>query len=351
MASILKRSKAPGSPYYVVYNDASGKQKWVKGYTDKTETQRLANQLENDKTAQLRGDIDPQHEQRKVDRAKQIADHVAQYKATLQAGGNSVNHVRYTVSDIELFVKHSGVTHAANVTRPLVDAWKLSLMEAGIDARSTINRRIGSVQAFLKWLHGQQVLTQYVLLKYGKLKTKGHERRQRRSLSAKEVAALLASATDRHDLYTFALKTLMRWSQIAALKVSGVDFTANTLTFPKKDNQHRGLMHVIPMHPHIRPLLEKLCKGKGRDDLVWADAMPRREDAAKLVRSDCKAAGVDTTHVDFHALRHTGITRLAELNVHPAKVQRLAGHASIETTLGFYTHFKEADEVAAVALL
>jgi integrase len=103
------------------------------------------------------------------------------------------------------------------------------------------------------------------------------------------------------------------------------------------------------MHSDLRPILKPLCDNRQLDDPVFD--MPPRTDVAKLVRADCKTAGVDPTHVDFHALRHTMITRLAEKNVHPKIVQILAGHADISTTLNYYTHFKTTDETAAINLL
>jgi integrase len=71
-------------------------------------------------------------------------------------------------------------------------------------------------------------------------------------------------------------------------------------------------------------MVQQLIKEKGREDRVFT--MPRREDAAKLLRADCAAAKVDTTHVDFHALRHTFVTRLAEALIHPKILQELARH-------------------------
>ena len=55
MATLVKRGKKWSIKMY----DHNGEQKWITGYTDKAETQRLANRLENEKTAILRGDIDP----------------------------------------------------------------------------------------------------------------------------------------------------------------------------------------------------------------------------------------------------------------------------------------------------
>src|SRR5665213_609435 len=172
MATLIKRGKKWSIKMY----DASGNQKWITGYSDKAETQKLANRLENEKTQIQRGDIDPQHEQRKTERAKATTDHLAEYKSALQAAGNSANHVSYTIADIEKFIAHSGATHAAGITRPMLDSWSLNLQttkqpdrygKPQQDSRRTVNRRVGSVQAFLKKLVEMGTLTDYVLHKFG----------------------------------------------------------------------------------------------------------------------------------------------------------------------------------------
>jgi integrase/recombinase XerC len=347
MASLIKRSDV----WYVVYNDFQGRQRWVKGYTDKRETQSLANRLEDEKTKLKRGDIDPKHEQRKLERAKPVDTHINQYEVTLKAKGNGENHVRYTVADIRAFVAFAGMSHADAIQREQMDRWVLSLLEAGVDSHATINRRVGSVKAFLKHLNSIGAVSEYVLFKFKKMKTKGHEKRPRRPLELDEQAKLVMchAPQDRLDLYRFALGTGARHSGCVALLVDDVNFKDNTISLKVKDNQHRNKVHVVPMHGSLVEMLRRRCKGKDRMVRVF-DVPPTRL-AAKLLRADCKAAGIDTHHIDFHALRHTFITTLAKANIHPNVVQALAGHANVATTLAFYTHFKRADERLAVQII
>lgn len=110
MASLTRRAGTNGENiWYVVYNDASGKQKWVRGYTDKRESQALANRLEDEKHKILNGMVNPKEDARRVDRSRPVADHIREYKAALEAPGNSTNHIAYTVADIQKFFEHSGL--------------------------------------------------------------------------------------------------------------------------------------------------------------------------------------------------------------------------------------------------
>jgi integrase len=347
MATVAKQ----GKKWYAVFKDASGKQKWIPGYHDKRETQAFSQRLEDEAHKVRVGDIDPRSEQRKVERAKGISAHVDEYKAALQAKGNSDNHVGYTIADINAFIDFAKVAHADGITRPMVDQWVLTLTEADVDSRSTINRRVGSVKAFLKHLHQIGTMTDYVLFKYPKMKTQGHERRKRRALTVVERAKIVGKTTpaERADLYRFVMLTGARHTQCLAVTTEDLNFSARTITLRAKDNQHRNRVHILPMHKKLVPILRRLSDGKQRGERVLM--VPSKTDAAKVLRVDCKAAGVDTTDVDFHGLRHSFITGLAENNVHPKVLQALAGHADLETTLKYYVHFKRADERAAIELL
>ena len=178
MATAIQRGKS--KKWYAVYKLADGKWKWLKGYKDKKETFALAQRLEDEQRKIKLGDIDPQADARRVERSKPIATHIEQYKANLQASGRDANHVAYTVADINRFVDHAGVSSASEITRPQMDTFVRDLQTAGKDANRTINRRVGSVQAFLRHLSDPCVggVNQYVLRGFKKLPIgAGHQKR------------------------------------------------------------------------------------------------------------------------------------------------------------------------------
>lgn len=347
MASLTKIGKV----WYVQYYNAEGRKRKVKGYSDKAETQRLAIRLEDEKTRHQRGEIDPQAEARKVERARPVTAHIETYKAHLQAKGASKNHVAYTIGDIQKLVDFGEVKYATGIVWNLVDKWVLSL-KSGDDADSprTINRRVGSVQSFLRHLHRTGGVTEYVLVKYPKQQTRGKEVRKRRALSKEESKALLACASvpeDRRFLYRFTLLTGLRYAEVGSMTTGSFNFDQKTLKVSAADAKNKRRDQIIPLHPDLIAPVKKLCVGKGREEKIFE--LPCRADAAKLVRADCAAAKIDTTHLDFHALRHTYITHLAESNIHPKILQTLARHSSLETTLRYYVHFRQADEHTAIS--
>ena len=83
---------------------------------------------------------------------------------------------------------------------------------------------------------------------------------------------------------------------------------------------------------------------------------PMPEKPVNMLRKDLDAAGIEycdseNRHVDFHALRHTFITRLIQAGAAPAVAQRLARHSTITLTMDYYTHVLVTDERAALERL
>ena len=344
MASLIKRS----DKWTIVYVDANGKQRWVAGYPDKAETQKLAHRLELEADKIRRGEIDPTVEAQRVERAKGVIHHLDAYKAHLQASGKSNNHVDYTFKDVKKLADFGEITNAAEITWNLIDRWVLTLQDD--DSPRTINRRVGSVKAFLRHLHEQGALATYCLKKYPKLKVIGTEKRKSRALSRAERDRLLAKApVERVEIYRFALLSGFRFSEVASMRPSSFNFQRNTITVRASDAKNKSKDATIPMHPALVAPLKELCKGRADDVCIFQ--MPAESKAASLVRTDAKAAKITSKDLTFHSLRHTYITLLAESNIHPKILQTLARHSDIATTLGYYVHFRQTDEVSAIATL
>ena len=59
----------------------------------------------------------------------------------------------------------------------------------------------------------------------------------------------------------------------------------------------------------------------------------------------------DNQQADFHSLRHTYLSRLGRSGASPKVMQKLARHATVELTLGRYTHASVFDLSSAVNAL
>src|SRR5206468_3541704 len=81
-----------------------------------------------------------------------------------------------------------------------------------------------------------------------------------------------------------------------------------------------------------------------------------KKPAAKMFQDDLAAAGIvfrdDAGRVmDFHGLRHSFISFLAQGGVHPKMAQTLARHSTITLTMDRYSHSLHQDEAQALKAL
>jgi integrase/recombinase XerC len=317
------------------------------GFHDKEETKRFARKLE-DEARQIRlGYIDPQAEVRRLERSKPVEAHIADYEAALKAAGRTPGHVTYTIADLKKLVSFGDVQSASAINRPLVDRWVLHLLKT--DSNKTVNRRIASVQAWLRRLSKTGGVGEYVLEGYPKLPTgDGHRRRQSRALTTEEVAKLLGETTppDRRDLYVVALKTGLRHLEIRRMKFE--NFTDDSLYIPANIDKARKARH-LPLHPDAAAVLNRRRTDRRPDDLVFQ--MPTKQHVIAHIQADAEAAGIGKKDIGFHTLRHTFCTLLARRGAHVETTHRLARHSTIETTMQYYIHVQRSDLTSALALL
>jgi integrase len=355
MSTVQKR----GDKWYAIYKDRAGKWKQKVGYSDKAETVRLARRLEDEEHAVAIGDVDPQAQARRIERAKPASEHVQMFRAHMESKKRHPNHVQYTIKDVERFIEHSGVKTAAAITRPMVDAWRAFCTTTGYpksakgetpepDSPKTANRRVASVRAWLRYLYDNEAVTRVVIDRIEMLHTKGHETKRRRALTAAEVAALIEKCPDenRRELYRFATLTGFRRSECESMTPAAFDFENRTVTVSAIHAKRKTDHQIIPMHSRLIEPLKGLCKGKPADAPLFN--VPNRTDVVSTLHADCAAAGVATNDVDFHALRHTFCSLLAAQGIRPEVLMKLARHRDIATTMRYYVHFKPDDERAAL---
>lgn len=182
--------------------------------------------------------------------------------------------------------------------------------------------------------------------------------RQRPWLYPREVAALLALSTlplDVRELYALAAYTYLRPNELHELRVGDVDLEGNVIHVTRawhwierhvKAPKTRNGVRRVPIEPALRPLLARMVDGKATDaKLVPVLERTARRTSSLMLRDHLRAAGVTRARlyadnatampVSFRSFRDTGITWLALAGVDVIKMQRRAGHDSVQTTLGY----------------
>ncbi|HMN39649.1 MAG TPA: site-specific integrase [Phycisphaerales bacterium] len=371
--------------WMVAWTDELGHRRTRRGYTDKALSERLARQLEDAARARREGTIDAAAERMADHSRRPLADHVADYRVYLAAKGSTEEHVDLTEARIEQAAKNADWKTIADI-----DAATLSLhverVRANGRGHATINHHLRAVKGFTRWLMTNHRLARDPLVGVKMLNVSTDRRRERRALDDDELARLLAAAAasesvtitkryrrkvgpkkgeirlgsrtftipQRDVLYLLAASTGFRFGEIKSLTTRSFDLDADppTVTVEASYSKRRR-RDVQPLRPDIADGLRATLDATPRGEHVWP-SLP--DEMAQVIAADLAAAGIAVRDdagrvIDFHALRHTFITRLARSGVTPKVAQTLARHSTITLTMDRYAHVALADTSKALASL
>jgi len=184
--------------------------------------------------------------------------------------------------------------------------------------------------------------------------------KRNRALSRSQVKKVLSKASDprAHAILMIAYGLGLRLSEILHLWWGDVDLKEGWIQVESKPGwtTKTRQRRVLVLDEDLRKFLFDWRSHLGRtgptDPVVprdMASGVPfERRWAGELLAGVFKAAGING---GAHALRHTMVTEALEAGVPVHIVQRMAGHAAVQTTLGHYAHVRDpALRDAAVAL-
>jgi integrase len=176
---------------------------------------------------------------------------------------------------------------------------------------------------------------------------------------------------ERKALYVLAMTTGLRADEIRSLTVGAVDFDNQKICL-KAAHTKNSKDAALPLRPDVLDDLRLLTQGKLpgaplfrhitdktaamlRKDMLDARAdyliekYPDEKERIKAAKNDCfLVPDTDAGEIDFHSLRHTFGTLLAQSGVHPKTAQTLMRHSSIDLTMNIYTHSTRSAETAAI---
>jgi integrase len=180
-----------------------------------------------------------------------------------------------------------------------------------------------------------------------------------RIFSEKEERDLLAVCTiEERALILTALYTLQRLGSVTTLTLQ--HDRGDVLRFMNAKVKSRAMKgHDVDVADPLRKALDR-HKKRLRDRSPGAPLFPsfyaedeqtRRTKVWKMMNTRCAQAGIKTNRlkggVSFHALRHTGATRMLQAGVDPKTVMEIGGWRRIEQVLK-YVHSDRAMKRAAV---
>ncbi len=296
---------------------------------------------------------------------KPLAEHLADFQASLQAKGNTPSYVRQTIYRIKRVLDGCGFIYWSDISASRAERYLADLHNNGTGiSRQSVNYYLQALKQFCSWAVQDRRVSESSVQHLRKLNTKTDRRHDRRALSADEIRRLLEVATaepehfgmtgpERAMLYRLAVETGLRANELRTLKVSAFDFDNCSVTVEAAYSKHRR-EDTLPLRKDTADELRALTSG--RLPTVSVFNMPKRWLLADMLRADLHAAGIPYVdesgrYADFHALRHTTGTLLAASGVHPKTAQSIMRHSTIELTMGRYTHALKGQESRAVERL
>ena len=218
------------------------------------------------------------------------------------------------------------------VTKEVAASWKEHLVEQSYDA-GTVNGKLAALNAFFRFADWEDC----------RVKSLKRQRRvfreQKRELTQDEYARLLRAA---ETMGRERLKLLMETICGTGIRVSEVRYiTVETAKAGKTEVSLKGKIRTILLPTKLCRKLLKYAKRKkiasGEIFLTRSGkAMTRKQIWAEM-KSICKKAGVETSKVYPHNLRHLFARCFYRACRDIAKLADVLGHSSVETTRIYLT--------------
>ena len=394
MASAKKRTPS-ARKYTAFYTDENGVTRARIGFSDKGETLRLAQRLQDEARKRRLGLADDAAEKMARHARADIGEHVEAHLTHLESKGTGAQRrgrVRGAVSDA---IDAAGWGCVADITPESMGEHVKALTAGGMSA-AAVNARIGAVKGFTRWIWTTNRCQRDPLASIRPLRTSDDRRLQRRALSPEEMDALLAHVAsagelvtipkrysykgeirtgkrnilipNRAMLYRLMLGTGFRVAEAASLRGGDFELSSEPPVVRVRAGYTKNRKPVAqPIRRDLAEALRPLIAQTGRQALVWPKVPGNMAPAVMADMNAARAAWVEAggdpesdflqavdsegRRVDAHAFRHTFCSTLARSNAPVRVVQELARHSDPRLTMSTYSHVRLADSAQALNAL
>ncbi|NLF73671.1 MAG: site-specific integrase [Candidatus Anammoximicrobium sp.] len=369
----------------------TGRRRTAKGFTDKAETERLAAQLE-DEARMIREGL-------RVlvsasDRKAPLEHHLDAFEEHLRNRDVSPKQVREVTTKIRRVFEGCGFSKVADIKAQAVETYLGTLREEGI-SKQTSNHYLRATKQFCRWLKRTKRSEDNPLDDVPMLNVQTDRRHDRRPLLLEEFTLLVAAAeggppvesiagADRAMMYILSALTGYRKGEIGSLTRRSFDLTSDPPTvtvqaiYSKRKRTDTQVLHpdvvtrltqwlaaterppaeiLFPVSGRVPGGIDRKTSKMMRRDLAaarkaWLEEAQTEEERSRRKQSDfLRYKDSQGRYADFHANRHTFITNLGRVGVHPKTAQTLARHSDIRLTMNVYSHTDLAEKTEAVRRL
>ena len=249
-----------------------------------------------------------------------------EYEHSKKVGGFKDVSIYETALTLRHFERLVGRCNSKQLTQNTIDKY---ILERGKEVvRSTVNKDIRNLKAFISWCRGNRYINGEI-----KIRLLKEDERPVKSLSNTQIKKLLSTSKPYKTLWMrilLALGTGLRLGDIESWRVSDIDFENSYVT--TRSQKTRKSMGSRPVPVPIMAELEKYVSGlDAEQEKIFNDNFSRyrwKKIRQKLCLVDFK----------FHDLRKTFGSVLAQNGVSTAVTQKLLEHSSPDLTNKVYTN-------------
>jgi integrase len=251
---------------------------------------------------------------------------LAEYNEAKKVQGVTEGTLYEIALSLRNFERLSGRCSSKQITQNVIDQF---ILQRGNEVkRTTLNKDIRNLKAFVNWCRENRYLNGNI-----KLKELKEEERPVRSLNNVQIRKLLEAA-ERYPLMKIrvllGLSTGLRRGDIDNLKISDIDFDRNSIaTISRKTKKG---MASRPVSAEVMAELSKYVHSLD----VGQERLLRTKFNHRIWRKICITARL--ADLKFHDLRRTFCSLLAQNGVSTAVTQRLLEHSSPNLTNKVYTN-------------
>ncbi|MEW6534782.1 MAG: tyrosine-type recombinase/integrase [Candidatus Auribacterota bacterium] len=320
MARIYKRDDI----YYIDYRDRGKRIRKSLGKISKSEADAVLKEIEYSLS---RGKHIYNHRE-------EVAPALEQY-AVYQERKNHPRHARYQQRYIKSFLDWGNIIFFSEINANIYDKYLATKQQL---SKHTIWHHYNALRSFLNWCVDRDIIGKNPI---GKLQMSRKNKKPPRFLTDAEVYELLeASAeTSLYDIILCMLNFGTRPSELARMRVKHINIDLRTVSIPLSKS---GKFRTVPFPESFVDDIMRIIGKKGQGESLFGYVYLPPKKLWDAIRQR-----MTFSDFDFYTLRHTYITKLILSGVPIPVVSKLAGHASINTTM-IYVHMLGVHQKEAV---
>ncbi len=274
--------------------------------------------------------------------------HVESFREHLQAKGRTAGYVRDKCSRVLAVLDGCGFVYFRDVRAESIRSWGAAKCRAGM-AKRTWAHHVDAVRAFCTFMAASGRVASSPLETLRALDV--DDERPRGVLTRQQLDTLCDRTPARGLLYWTGFESTQRRSTLKALtrgdlrvqRENGRIVGGALRTVQRKGRAAKVREHWVPLKAALAAALDDHAATMAPDTPLFR--MPQK--TADLLRADLRAAGLSTVDgegnlIDFHSLRHSGLTWWAENGADMQTLKQLSGHKS-SRMLDRYTDHRDAD--------